>query len=44
MDGIISWEELIPKEEVKSGQMRKTSYSFVIGLLLEGRHFVEQVV
>jgi hypothetical protein len=43
MNGIISWKELIAKEKVKSGETRKMSYNFVIGLLLEGRRSVEQV-
>jgi hypothetical protein len=44
MNGTISWKELIAKEKVKYGEMRKMSYNFVIGLLLEGRHSVEQVI
>jgi len=44
MNGIISWKELIAKEKVKSGETRKMSYNFAIGLLLEGRHSVEQVI
>uniref|UniRef100_A0A0A8Y885 Uncharacterized protein n=1 Tax=Arundo donax TaxID=35708 RepID=A0A0A8Y885_ARUDO len=43
MNGTISWKELIAKGKVKFGEMRKTSYNFVIGLLLEGRHSVEQL-
>lgn len=43
MNGIIFWKELVAKERVKFGEMKKMSYNFVIGLLLEGRHSVEQV-
>nr|CAB3469623.1 unnamed protein product [Digitaria exilis] len=42
MNGIISWKELIAKEKVKYGETRKMSYNFVIGLLLEAKHSVEQ--
>jgi hypothetical protein len=44
MNGITSWNELIAKEKVKYGVMKKMSYNFAIGLLFEGRHYAEQVV
>jgi hypothetical protein len=44
MNGITSWNELIAKEKVKYGVMKKMSCNFAIGLLFEGRHYAEQVV
>jgi len=38
MNGIISWKELIAKEKLKFGEMKKTFFNFVIVPLLEGRH------
>jgi hypothetical protein len=44
MNGIISWKELIAKEKVKFGEMKKMFFNFAIGLLLEGKHSVGQVI
>jgi hypothetical protein len=44
MNGIISWKELIAKEKVKYGKMKKIFFNFAIGLLFEGKHSAEQVL
>jgi hypothetical protein len=44
MNGTISWKEIIAKGKVKYGETMKMYCNFVIGLLLEGRHSVEQVI